>query len=388
MDTADPTLLAPPPPPPPGGVSSPGGDGTGEHESGRRPWSTGKKWFFAIWMAVLVAIVAAGFFWRLPYYTLSPGSVKDTEAFIAIDGAPSDVDESGMINYLTVSVKQASPFDALVAWIDPAVEVVEAEQVLGSQSPSENREFNLQLMASSKDSATYQALQRLGYEIPISGTGTVIADIAEGVPAAQVLERGDVVVSANGLPVGVNQDLVDVVAPLPSGSVVELGVQPFAGGQTTPVSVELVARPEDPSRSMLGVSTFTRDLTFDFPVDVTIDSGRVGGPSAGLAFTLGILDALTSESLTGGATVAATGTMGLDGRVGPVGGVHQKTVAASRAGVDLMLVPSAELDEARRYAGDLRVEPVDDLNQALAVLATLGGGDAILPPLEPTVPVG
>jgi PDZ domain-containing protein len=339
-------------------------------------------------MAVLVAIVAAGFFWRLPYYTLSPGSVKDTEAFIAVEGAPSYQDDAGTVNYLTVSVKQASPFEVLAAWIDPAVEVVEAEAVLGDQTPSENREFNLQLMASSKDSATYQALRRLGYDIPISGTGTVIASVAQGVPAAQVLERGDVVVSANGVPVGVNKDLVDVVAPLPPGSVVELGIQAFEGGETTPVSVELVARPEDPTRSMLGVTTFTRDLTFDFPVDVTIDSGRVGGPSAGLAFTLGILDALTPESVTGGAKVAATGTMGLDGVVGPVGGVHQKTVAASRAGVELMLVPSAEIDEARRYAGDLRVEPVDSLDQALAVLATIGGGDAVLPPPEPEAPIG
>ena len=139
---------------------------------------------------------------------------------------------------------------------------------------------------------------------------------------------------------------------------------------------------------MIGVSTFTRDLTFDFPVDVSIDSGRVGGPSAGLAFTLGILDALTPESVTGGARVATTGTMELNGTVGPVGGVHQKVVAASREGVDLMMVPSAEIDEARRYAGDLRIEPVDDLDGALAVLASLGGGDAVLPAPVDAAPVG
>jgi len=339
-------------------------------------------------MAVLAAVASAGFLWKLPYYTLSPGSARDTEQFITISGAPTFSDQGGVIDYLTVSVKQATPADLLLAWVDPAVEVVEAEQVLGRQSPDENREFNLQLMATSKDAATYQALRRMGFEIPISGTGAVISSVNESVPAAAVLASGDVVVSANGEPVVVNQDLIRLVSGLPAGTVVELGIQPFQGGDSRPVSVELVARPEDPTRSMIGISTFTRDLSFDFPVDVSIDSGRVGGPSAGLAFTLGILDALTPESLTGGTRVAATGTMELNGSVGLVGGVHQKVVAAREEGVDLMLVPSAEVDEARTYAGDLRVEPVDDLDMALRVLATVGGGDAVLPPPSTAAPVG
>ncbi|MCU0311030.1 MAG: PDZ domain-containing protein [Acidimicrobiales bacterium] len=339
-------------------------------------------------LSLLTAAALIVFLWKLDYYTLSPGSARETAPFIQIEGAPTFPDQEGMVDYLTVSVKQATPADAFLAWIDPAIDIVDAELVLGSQTPSENRELNLQLMASSKDSATYQALQRLGYEIPISGTGAVIASVAADVPAAAVLERGDTVVSVDGRPVAVSQDLSGQVAALPPGAVIELGVQPFEGGDTRVVSVELVVRPDDPTRSMIGVSTFTRDLTFDFPVQVTIDSGQVGGPSAGLAFTLGILDALTPESITGGARVATTGTMELDGTVGPVGGVHQKVVAASREGVDLMLVPSAELEEARRYGGDLRIEPVDDLDDALAVLATMGGGDAVLPAPTEAVPVG
>lgn len=329
---------------------------------------------------VLVGLVVAGFLWQLPYYTLSPGSVRETASYISVQGAPSYPDQDGAIDYLTVSVRQGTPFDLLRGWVDPAVEVVPAEQVLGNQSPGENRQFNLQLMANSKDAATYQALRRMGYEIPSSGTGAAIAAVDPAVPAATVLSPGDVVVSADGQPVTLNQDLIRIVSGRPPGDVVQLGVQPFEGGDTTVVSATLVARADDPQRAMLGVTTFTRDLTFDFPVQVTIDSGSVGGPSAGLAFTLGILDALTPESLTGGRNVATTGTMELDGRVGPVGGVQQKVVAARRAGVELMMVPTIEIDEARRFAGGLRIEPVDDLDQALAVLATLGGGDAVLPP--------
>jgi PDZ domain-containing protein len=386
MDTAEPTVL--PPYPPSGGDEGPPGAPPDESVGPQRWWTRRRAVAAVISLSLLTAAALIVFLWKLDYYTLSPGSARETAPFIQIEGAPTFPDQEGMVDYLTVSVKQATPADAFLAWIDPAIDIVDAELVLGSQTPSENRELNLQLMASSKDSATYQALQRLGYEIPISGTGAVIASVAADVPAAAVLERGDTVVSVDGRPVAVSQDLSGQVAALPPGAVIELGVQPFEGGDTRVVSVELVVRPDDPTRSMIGVSTFTRDLTFDFPVQVTIDSGQVGGPSAGLAFTLGILDALTPESITGGARVATTGTMELDGTVGPVGGVHQKVVAASREGVDLMLVPSAELEEARRYGGDLRIEPVDDLDDALAVLATMGGGDAVLPAPTEAVPVG
>lgn len=391
MDTADPSVreaLAPSG----GGPVVPGGDpgpaAPAEPEGPQSWWTRRRKWTAGFLVVVVTILALLAFLWKLPYYTLAPGSARDTEQFIVIDGATTYPDQTGTIDYLTVSVKQATPADLLVAWIDPAIDVVDAELVLGSQTPSENRELNLQLMASSKDAATYQALQRMGYEIPISGTGAVIASVADDVPAAAVLQRGDTVVSVGPEPVAVNQDLIRLVSGLPPGAVVELGIQPLEGGETRTVAVELVARPEDPSRSMIGVSTFTRDLTFDFPVQVSIDSGRVGGPSAGLAFTLGILDALTPESVTGGVRVATTGTMELNGTVGPVGGVHQKVVAASREGVDLMMVPSAEIDEARRYAGDLRVEPVDDLDGALEVLSSLGGGNAVLPVPVEAAPIG
>jgi PDZ domain-containing protein len=381
MDTVEPTV--PLAPPPPGPATAGGHGGVDEPPPGRVRWSPRRRWATGLVVVALLGAIAAGLFWKLPYFLLSPGSVRDTEAYIHIDGAPSYPDEQGVIDYLTVSVRQATPFELVGAWIDPAVEVVEEKVVLGDQTPSQNRQLNLQLMADSKDSATYQALRRLGYEIPTSGTGAVIASVDPAVPAAAVLTQGDVVVAADGEPVAINQDLIDTVTSHQPGDTLALVVQPLHGGETRPATVQLASRPDDPTVAMLGVSTFTRDLTFDFPVDVTIDSGRVGGPSAGLAFTLGVLDAMTPESLTGGARIATTGTMRLDGTVGPVGGVHQKVVAARRAGVDLMLVPTLEVEEARRHAGDLRVEPVDDLADALDVLATLGGGDLVLPP-EPT----
>jgi PDZ domain-containing protein len=123
----------------------------------------------------------------------------------------------------------------------------------------------------------------------------------------------------------------------------------------------------------VGLVGTTRDLAIDLPFDVAIDAEDVGGPSAGLAFTLSVLDILTPGDLTGGERVATTGTIGFDGSVGPIGGIEQKTVAAREAGVDLFLVPAAEVEAARADAGSMRVVGVDDLADALAALDDVGG---------------
>ena len=180
-------------------------------------------------------------------------------------------------------------------------------------------------------------------------------------------------VSADGRPIQLSSDLVAVISERRPGDVVTLGLQ-RSEHETEDVQLELVARPDDPERAMLGVSLETFRLRYEFPFEVTIDSGTVGGPSAGLAFTLGVIDVLTPGSLTGGLQVATTGTMDSSGNVGAVGGVQQKTVAVRRAGASLFLVPSSEVDEARKYAGDMRVEVVDTLDDALRVLTSVGGG--------------
>jgi PDZ domain-containing protein len=144
------------------------------------------------------------------------------------------------------------------------------------------------------------------------------------------------------------------------------------GPQTTTLTLD--AAPGQPGSAFLGATLATLDPRFDFPFPIDIDVEEIGGPSAGLAFVLEVLDVLTEGDLTGGQRVAATGTIGLDGSVGRVGGVVQKTAAAKREGVGLLLVPGAELQQARRLAGeDLTVEAVDNVSEALKVLADQGG---------------
>ena len=348
-------------------------------------WSRRRRWLTGIGVLLAIGVIFLGLVIRLPYYVLSPGSSRPTEGLITVSGAETFENE-GAIDFLTVSLRQATPIEALAAWVNPDLELTPEEKILGSQTPDENRELNIRMMTNSKDAAQYQALTRLGYTIETTGTGAVIATVVAGGPSADLLVPGDVITSVNGRAISFSQQLIDAVSSTRPGSLMTLAVEPFDASRADArpareVQVVVGARESDPSKGFLGVSTFTRDLSFNFPVQITIDSGRVGGPSAGLAFTLGILDVMTPGSLTGGLTISSTGTMALDGTVGPIGGVHQKVMASRRAGVDLMFVPASEIDEARKYAGGLRVEPVETLDQALAILTSVGGGNAVLPPV-------
>jgi PDZ domain-containing protein len=273
-----------------------------------------------------------------------------------------------------VSLRHATALQALIGWLDPTVEVVDEDVILGGQSEEENRQANLQDMTSSKDKATAVALEELGYQVPISGTGAIVFTVSADVPAAAVLEPGDVITGADGRPITVADQLVEIVQSKRPGDAIELTLERPGVADPISTSTSLAARPDDPNVPMLGIQLGTRDLQFDFPVEVTIDSGQVGGPSAGLAFTLGIMDVLTPDSITGGQRIATTGTIDLEGNVGPVGGVPQKTVAVRRAGAQLFLVPSSEYEQAKEFAGDMRVEPVDTIDDALRVLSTVGGG--------------
>jgi PDZ domain-containing protein len=143
------------------------------------------------------------------------------------------------------------------------------------------------------------------------------------------------------------------------------------------VTVELTSSPDEPERTIVGFLPFDTQRV-ELPFELDIDTGRIGGPSAGLAFTLTLIDELTPGELTGGQNIAVTGTIQLDGSVGAIGGLRQKASAVSQAGVDVFIVPAAQgeadLERARRAGGEgLRIIPVATVDEALAALEELGG---------------
>lgn len=334
-----------------------------------------------IWAAVaavvaLVGIVVAALLVPTPYYAFTPGSVTPTEAHIEVSGART-YRSKGDINFLTVSVQRATIATWLESKVDDDIELVPRDVAFPSGNAKKDRALNQRAMDDSKVVASVVALEHVGYTVTRSGDGAFIETVGKGTPAeAAHLVRGDVITAVDGQPTTVVDEVTDALRQRSVGTAVALTVRNQKGSVRT-VDVTLGERPKQPGSPYLGVALTTSNEKVDMPVDVEIDSGQVTGPSAGLAFTLGVVDRLTPGDLSGGRQVAATGTIDPSGAVGPIGGITQKARAAVDAGASLMLYPAgtskAEVREVRAIAkGHMKVHPVANVDDALAVLAPEG----------------
>ncbi len=223
-------------------------------------------------------------------------------------------------------------------------------------------------MSTSQQVAAAVALRRLGYHVVAKPDGVIVSVVELGSNAVGKLEPTDVIVSVDGTATPTIAKLRSVLAGAKIGATVKLGVR--RGAQRLTVSVKTIADPVSPKRAIVGFSP-DQSAHIVLPLRVRIDAGNVGGPSAGLAFALEVMEEL-GHNVDHGYRVAATGQMQLDGTVAPIGGVKQKTIGVREAGADIFLVPAGEnAQEAQRYAHGLRIVPVKSFAQALHVLATL-----------------
>jgi PDZ domain-containing protein len=212
------------------------------------------------------------------------------------------------------------------------------------------------------------ALRQLGYDVEAEPDGVIVDAIRPDVPAAGKLQPTDVIVGANGAEVRTPSDLREIVGRLKPGAGARLAIRD--GQRTRQLTVRTVEDPSDPNRAVIGI-VVGQSARIELPVDVDIDLGDVGGPSAGLAFALDVVEEL-GRDVDRGYRVAATGELELDGTVAPIGGAKQKAIGARRSGVEVLIVPAGDnADDARSGAGDLRVIPVETFQQALRALATL-----------------
>jgi PDZ domain-containing protein len=334
---------------------------------------------FPIWPFVVAAVLVGlgmGTVWAwgliLPFYALSPGPVEQVIDLISIEEDEVEVfPPEGDLYFLTVQLQPVNVYEYVEAWADPRVDVVEREAVRPQDITEEQmRELNLDLMEESKTFAVCVALNHLEIEARCEGQGVAVGGLVEGVPAAQVLQKNDVIVAIDGEPVELATDAVAIIGQREIGETLTLTV--LRDGQGMDVEVELVEHVEEPGRPMVGFLPETVALEVDLPFDVQIDSHNVGGPSAGMMYALGVIDLLSEGSLTAGHLVAGTGTISLDEEVGSVGGVRQKVFAARAAGADVVLVPEGNYQEALGAAGgQIQVVAVRNLDDALAFLATL-----------------
>jgi PDZ domain-containing protein len=302
---------------------------------------------------------------------VAPGSAQQVNDLIRVPKERA-FPPRGKVYMATVSLQRATPLGALVGWLDGDTDVVPEERILGGAPRGDYSRQNRQLMSESKQVATVVALRQLGYPVTEHGAGGVVVGVEKGAPADGHLSPDEVILAVDGHPTMLASEAVGAIRARKPGDVVRLEVR-GVGGAVRTEQLTLGVNPRRPG-GFLGVGILTKDQRFDYPFEVTIESGEIGGPSAGLAYTLGVLDTLTAGELTGGKKVATTGTMDIDGTVGNVGGVAQKTAAVREAGAEYFLVPPDEYEEARSHAGTgLKVMKAGSLSEALSVLSGLGG---------------
>lgn len=315
----------------------------------------------------------------VPYAVNSPGPTLDTlgshddQELISISGAET-FDSTGQLRLTTVSTSGGPGFPSsvlgvLAGWVGASNLVLPVESVFPPEATQEQLDRrNEAQMVSSQENATVAALEELGYTVPVTLT---VHDAVEGSGAEGVVEPGDVLVSFDGTPLTSYGQLIELLAGTEPGSTVTLGVQ--RAGDDVDLPVVTAAR-EDGDGSQLGVYI---DPTFDPPVDVTIRIDQIGGSSAGTMFALGIIDMLTPEDEANGEVIAGTGTMDLNGTVGPIGGIRQKMAGALRDGADWFLAPADNCDQVVGHVPDgLTVVRVSTLHEAREAVEAIGAGTA------------
>ncbi|TPW75868.1 YlbL family protein [Schumannella soli] len=319
-----------------------------------------------------------------PYVIERPGPVYDTlgsqkvdgrsTPLISVDGAKT-YPTSGQLDLLTVNIlgsreQRLNWVDIALAWFDPAEAVVPLESIYPEGvSDKEVDEQSAVEMQNSQQEAIAAALRSLDYDV--QGAVTV-AGVQKGSPADGKLKADDVVVSADGTAVGDLDALRDVITKHGDGSAVSLVVR--RGGVERTIEVVPAATKAADGSDTVAVGVYTA-IEYTFPIDVELKLDKVGGPSAGMMFALGIVDKLTPGAMTGGEHIAGTGTIDAAGDVGAIGGIRQKMYGAQRAGATFFLAPRSNCDEVVGHIpSGLTVYSVSTLKQAETAVAAIASG--------------
>jgi PDZ domain-containing protein len=317
----------------------------------------------------LLGLVTAFLLWWLPAddFLFVPDQAKPLADKVEVE--TTETPAPGEVYYVDLFVRRIRLLEQLLPFTQPEGATRVAEEIVApnEESDEDRRRQNTEDMERSEEVASAVALRELGYDVVARPEGVLVTSIAPDVPAASVLEPNDVIVAVDGEPVLTPARLRAEIGKTKPGDELELTVR--RGDETLDLTVRTVPSPQDSSRAIVGILV-DQSAEIELPIDVDIDLGRVGGPSAGLPFALEIARQL-GRDIASGCRIAATGALSLDGTVIPIGGVKQKTIGARRADVDVFLVPAGEnAQEAQQHADGLRVIPVESFQQALQTLAT------------------
>jgi PDZ domain-containing protein len=326
--------------------------------------------------ATITALLALGVMATpLPYVVLKPGPTVNTlgsdngKEVIQVTKADTST-STGQLRLVTVGVQpNVELVWAIRGWLSHQDAVVPRELIYPpDQSQKQVDQQNTQEFQESQTSAETVALRELGYPVQ-----TFVTTITPGGSSVGVLQKDDILTSVDGTPVISAQKLTELVQAKKAGSVLTIGYT--RAGKAATAKITTKADKDNAPRIGVGV-----DQRQPHPFTVKIDLDQIGGPSAGLMFTLGIIDKLRPADLTGGKIIAGTGTIDDDGSVGAIGGIPQKLVGAKDAGAQIFLVPADNCAEALQNAvKGLPMAKVATVDDALKAVATFTAGGTPTP---------
>lgn len=339
-------------------------------------------------IATIVGILLVAFLalYRLDSYVMKPGHAYNVGDFISVQSG--DEDDEGTFSLMTVSMSRATPFSYVMAQFRDYQEIIELDSV--RQEEEDDEEYNvrqLKLMTDSQFNATYVAFSKAGFDYSITYKGVFVLNVLAGGAAEGVLKAGDEIVEIDGERIVNQAMLVERLNSKQNGEKVNLVVK--RGKELIDQSTVLTEIPGSNGRIGLGI-TFTESKAIKTDPKVNVKTEDIGGPSAGLMFTLEILNQLLDEDLTRGYKIAGTGEMNEDGSVGRIGGVEKKVVAAHEEEMEIFFVPDDEITEtmhkhnpnivsnyeaavkiAEKLGTSMKIVPVKTIDDALDYLNAL-----------------
>ena len=304
-------------------------------------------------------------FAKSDYYFMSPGPPYQWN--IEIENVET-YEYDGNLYQLTVRRDEANYFVYAWARLNNQIDLYPREVILpDGVTPQELSEISIQNMVTSENVAIAVALDSLDYEIESEGDGVLVVGLLDDSPVKDKLIKNDLIISINNELVRSASEFISMLRMYEIGDIVNIGL--IRNEQELTIETKLIEHVEYENEPMVGFLASTPNQQFIFPFEVDIKTGNVGGPSAGMMMALNVYNLLTEDDITNGKKIAGTGTIEIDGSIGPVGGVKQKVIAAKRANAGLILVPTANYEEASVFADDnTQIVAVDSFDNALNVI--------------------
>lgn len=324
----------------------------------------------------ITLLLILGMYYTLPYYVSKPGMAKELGPIISVEGGYKD---EGNFMLTTVRMGRANIYSYLEAKLMKYEELYPLDMILYKKETEE--EYNvrqLHLMAESKLNAIEVAYHKAGVPVHYKYKGIYVVQVIPGMPAEGKIKAGDRIFKVDGHEFPSSEKFIEYVGTKKAGDQVTLTFSRNKVANTVTLNVKQFK--DDPSKVGIGISLVDdKEIHVDPKVKVRTD--EIGGPSAGLMFSLEIYNQLTEEDLTKGYQIAGTGTISEDGIVGPIGGIEQKIVAADKAGAEIFLAPNengaknsnyrAAVKTARNINTKMKIIPIDTFDDAVRYLKNL-----------------